>query len=179
MRIRTRQERRDRFEQLFEKHFGAVSGYALRRAGAGEAYDVVADTFLIAWRRLEEIPVEAKPWLLGVARRVLANRRRAARRRMALAARVALERAAGHEQESSPVLRALARLSDGDREVLLLFAWDGLSSDEAAAALGCTRSAAKVRVHRARRRLHSELARLERDESTLTMTRRLEECHDE
>jgi RNA polymerase sigma-70 factor, ECF subfamily len=178
MRIRTRQERRD-FEHLFEEHFGAVSGYALRRACAGEADDVVADTFLIAWRRLEEIPAEAKPWLLGVARRVLANRRRAAGRRMALAARVALERTAGPERESSPVLRALARLSDGDREVLLLFAWDGVSSDEAAAALGCSRTAAKVRVHRARRRLHSELARLEHHRSTQTTTRRLEECHDE
>jgi DNA-directed RNA polymerase specialized sigma24 family protein len=86
-------DRRECFERLFEEHFRTVSGYALRRAGAGEADDVVAETFLIAWRRLEDVPAEAKPWLLGVARRVLANRHRGAARRAALTERIARERA--------------------------------------------------------------------------------------
>jgi RNA polymerase sigma-70 factor (ECF subfamily) len=180
--VRTPAERADRhdsFERLFDEHYRAVCGYARRRASAGEADDVVADTFLIAWRRLEEIPPAAKPWLLGVARRVLANQRRAASRRAALTERVAIERNDSLELERPPILRAVAHLPAGDREVLLLSAWDGLSTDETAAALGCSRTAAKVRLHRARRRLRAELERLDRDERAPTATGRLEKCHDE
>ena len=65
--------RRERFAQAFEEHFRAVSAYALRRTTPAEAEDAVAETFLVAWRRLDELPDDAKPWLLGVARRVLAN----------------------------------------------------------------------------------------------------------
>ena len=142
---------------------------------------MVAETFLVAWRRLDEVPEEAKPWLLGVARRVLANQRRAAGRRHALTERVA--GVPSNEQEPSrrpAVLEALARLSETDREIVLLVAWDGLSIQEAATALRCTRTAAKVRLHRARRRFRAELHRLERSRSGgPAMTRRLEECHDE
>jgi RNA polymerase sigma-70 factor, ECF subfamily len=151
--------RRKRFEQVFDEHFRAVSAYARRRVARAEAEDAVAETFLVAWRRLDEMPSDAKPWLLGVARRVLANQRRAAGRRLALAQRVAQERAA--EPEHHPILEALERLSESDRELLLLMAWDGLSTGEAAATLGCSRAAVKVRLHRARRRLHVELERLE------------------
>jgi RNA polymerase sigma-70 factor, ECF subfamily len=151
--------RRKRFEQVFDEHFRAVSAYARRRAAKAEAEDVVAETFLVAWRRLDEVPSDAKPWLLGVARRVLANQRRAAGRRLALAQRMAQERAA--EPEHRPILEALERLSDSDRELLLLLAWDGLSTTEAAATLGCSRPAVKVRLHRARHRLRAELERLE------------------
>lgn len=170
--------RRERFNQVFDAHFRAVSAYALRRASNGDAEDVVAETFLVAWRRLDEVPQDAKPWLLAVARRVLANQRRAAGRRAALAERIAREPSRELDALAhSPILQALGRLSERDREIVLLFAWEALSTDEAAATLGCSRTAAKVRLHRARRRLRAELQRLERGEPALP--RPLEECHDE
>jgi RNA polymerase sigma-70 factor, ECF subfamily len=67
---------RIRFEALFRDHAGAVRVYAARRAGLGDADDVVAEVFVIAWRRIDDLPEDPLPWLLGVARRVLANRRR-------------------------------------------------------------------------------------------------------
>jgi RNA polymerase sigma-70 factor, ECF subfamily len=128
---------RERFEQVFDEHFRAVSAYALRRATHADAEEAVAETFLVAWRRLHEVPRDAKPWLLSVARRVLANQRRAAGRREALRARVAGERESDSEPgRRPPVIQALGRLSTGDREVLLLVAWDGLSPREAAVLLG-------------------------------------------
>jgi RNA polymerase sigma-70 factor, ECF subfamily len=173
--------RRERFAQAFDEHFRAVSAYALRRTTPAEAEDVVAETFLVAWRRLDELPEEAKPWLLGIARRVLANQRRAAGRRHALTERIAGMPARERDPGRRPgVLQALAGLSDADREVLLLVAWDGLSIREAATTLRCTRTAMKVRLHRARRRFRAELHRLERGGTGgLATTRRLEECHEE
>jgi RNA polymerase sigma factor (sigma-70 family) len=169
-------ERRTRFEQVFATNFRAVSAYARRRAAPAEAEDAVAETFLVAWRRLEDVPEHAKPWLLGVARRVLANQRRAAGRRAALSERVArdAEREPATDRRP-PVLQALERLSEADREVLLLSAWDGLSAREVATALHCSRTAAKVRLHRARRRLRTELERLEPDASAVARRLRLEE----
>jgi RNA polymerase sigma-70 factor (ECF subfamily) len=124
------------------------------------------------------VPGEAKPWLLGVARRVVANQRRAAGRRTALRERVAHQPGDGGELETPPIVQALGRLSEGDREVVLLCAWEGLSIEEAATALGCSPTAAKVRLHRARRRLRAELDRLERVPSW-PRTRTLEECREE
>lgn len=168
-------ERRTRFEQIFATNFRAVSAYARRRAAPAEAEDAVAETFLVAWRRLDEVPEHAKPWLLGVARRVLANQRRAAGRRAALSERVARDEGPEPKLDSAPpVLQALDRLSEADREVLLLTAWDGLSTAELATALRCSRTAAKVRLHRARRRLGVELERLELDGALpVTRTRKL------
>jgi len=179
----TRSARRQRFEQLFDAHYSAVSGYAHRRAAPGDAEDAVGETFLVAWRRIDDVPREAKPWLLGVARRVLANQRRAGARRAALTERVTREPTGRDELERSPTLAALRRLSDGDREVLLLAAWDGLTTAEAAAVLGCSPTAAKVRLHRARRRLRGALEELQAaapvPAAATAVTPRLEECHDE
>ena len=170
---------RARFESLFDQNFRAVTAYVRRRAAAGDADDVVAETFLIAWRRIDEVPADPRPWLLGVARRVLANQRRAAGRRAALAERVSRQPPAPPREEGQPqMLCALARLTAADREILLLAAWDGLSAAEAAVTLTCSRTAAKVRLHRAKRRLEAELAKLQRAEMRLE-TRPLEECHDE
>jgi RNA polymerase sigma-70 factor (ECF subfamily) len=173
----SRAERRRRFEQLFAAQYAAVAAYANRRASAADAEDVVAETFLVAWRRLADVPDDAKPWLFGVARRVLANQRRAAGRRDALYERAAASLTARGDAGDTLVLQALAPLSDRDREVLLLAAWDGLTTAESAAALGCSRAAAKVRLPRAKRRLRDELARLQDDRPRTTT--RLEECHEE
>jgi RNA polymerase sigma factor (sigma-70 family) len=140
-----------------------VLGYALRRADSPEdAADVVSETFMIAWRRLDEVPVgdEARLWLYGVARRVLANQRRGQQRRERLNARLRDEVAvvsaraeAGRPAPDSAVMAALARLDEADRELITLVAWEGLDRDQIATMLGCSRATIRVRLHRARRRL--------------------------
>jgi RNA polymerase sigma-70 factor, ECF subfamily len=156
---RVHDERRMRFEGLFRSHADAVRGYALRRSDPHEADDIVAETFLIAWRRFDDIPVNAGPWLLGVARRVLSNRRRSAHRVVSLSDRLAdRERRKPSIATDDTDLRltieaALERLPEKEREALRLLAWEGLSTAEAAVVLGCTRATLAVRVHRARRRL--------------------------
>lgn len=154
----TRAERRDRFERLFADHYEAVLAYALRRAAREMAEDVVAETFTVAWRRLEEVPREARPWLFGVARRVLSGQRRGERRRASLQTLLAAQPAPA-SAAAAPIglLPALARLHERDRELLLLIAWDGLAPVEAARALGLSRMAVRVRLHRARKRLAAEL----------------------
>jgi RNA polymerase sigma-70 factor (ECF subfamily) len=156
-------ERKAAFERLFSAHFRTVVAYARRRAAPAEADDAVAETFLVAWRRLEDVPADANAWLLGVARRVLANQRRAAARRSALAADVAHTTAPELRPAATaaPVMQAIATLPERDRAALLLAAWEGLSTAEIAVALGCSRAAAKVRLHRARRKLRRSLDELE------------------
>lgn len=155
------------FGLLFDEHRRAVLAYALRRVDdPADAADVLAETFLIAWRRLDEVPAGAgaKPWLLAVARRVLSNQRRGARRRLGLADRLAQElsayRPAVPTESDLLVRRALAGLSDADREVLLLSAWEGLTAGEIGAVVGMRAVSVRSRLHRARRRLRSELDEL-------------------
>lgn len=166
-------EREMRFEQLFRSESDAVRSYALRRADPADADDVVAETFLVAWRRFDDMPSDPGPWLLGVARRVVANRRRSDRRLVSLSDRLA--QGAGRnasEDDVTPatdlrlaVLAALDRLPDKEREAMRLLAWDRLSAADAATVLGCTRATLAVRVHRARRRLVT-LLEPERDAPT-------------
>jgi len=152
-------ERRSRLEQLYTEHAPAVHAYARRRTDAASAEDVVMEVFVIACRRLDQVPERPLPWLLGCARRTLANQRRGARRAAALLERLAhAQRPAGiGVQGGDAVATALARLRPGDREVLLLSAWEGLEAAEIAAVVGCSRTAAAVRLHRARRRLAAAL----------------------
>ena len=152
---------RIRFEALYYAHASAVLAYARRRCGADGAEDVLAETFLVAWRRRAEVPDDALPWLYAVAGNVVRNRLRTDRRRTALTVRLAAEPALPHEPDApDPRLRdALARLKPLDREALLLTAWEGLEPDRAAQAAGCSRTTFNVRLHRARRRLAKELER--------------------
>jgi RNA polymerase sigma-70 factor (ECF subfamily) len=153
---------------MFREHHAGVRAYALRRAPAELAQDAVAETFLVAWRRLDDVPADALPWLYGVARRTLANQRRSAVRGEALAERIASTTSIGTGSDpadavgDADVVRvALGRLSDRDRETLMLVAWDGLSGPRAAVAAGCTHTAFKVRFHRARARFAKELRALD------------------
>jgi RNA polymerase sigma factor (sigma-70 family) len=158
--------RRRRFEALYQEYHGPVLGYVLRRTdSADDAADVIAETFATAWRRLDDIPPgeQARLWLYGVARRTLANHRRSQRRRSSLADRLRAELAAAHGPpeytgELADVAAAFARLSSGDREVLALEGWEGLDAAQIASVLGCSRNAARIRLHRARRRLTAQLA---------------------
>ena len=156
--------RQTRFEALFNEHYAAVHRYALRRAEAPLAEEVVNEAFLVAWRRLDEVPEEPLPWLYGTAKHVLANRRRdAARhaRRIGAAAAESRETAtrdpADRLAERDAALRAFTGLSEPDREALRLVAWERLSLAEAARAAGVSRPAFAMRVHRARRRLAARL----------------------
>jgi RNA polymerase sigma-70 factor, ECF subfamily len=158
-------DRRARFELIYGEHAVAVKSYALRRADASLADDVVAEVFLVCWRRLEEMPHEELPWLLAVARRVLSTQRRGEQRRSALRER--LERGAvtaiqpPQPVEDGALGRALMCLRADDRELLLLIAWDGLTPAAAASVLGIKPATARVRLLRARRRLRRALASLE------------------
>jgi RNA polymerase sigma-70 factor (ECF subfamily) len=157
-------ERRERFEALYRAHAGAVRGYALRRTGAAAADDVVAEVFLVAWRRLDDVPSDPLPWLLGAGRRVLANRRRGDDRQAALREKLIAETASRPPVEGPSwdhddrVLRALAGLGPEDREALLLVAWEGLTPARAARVLEVRPGTFAMRLHRARRRLARVLA---------------------
>ena len=137
--------------------------YARRQCDATPAQDVVADTFLVAWRRLAEVPEPALPWLLVVARNQLANRRRGELRRDRLAdtvARLAEVAETGVEHvvvERDAMLAALAELTELEREAVLLVAWDGLTNQDAARIANCSVRAFEVRLSRARARLERAL----------------------
>jgi RNA polymerase sigma factor (sigma-70 family) len=151
-----------RFERLYRAHASTVRAYARRRLTSDAlADDVVSDVFLVVWRRLDEVPPQPRPWLYGIARRALANRRRGEARTTALRERIHREprpRADGVPDEDGRVVRALARLSEPDRELLLLVAWEGLEPSELAQALGARSGTIAVRLHRARHRLTDALA---------------------
>jgi RNA polymerase sigma-70 factor (ECF subfamily) len=159
------------FEQLYALHAGAVRGYAMRRCEPETADDVVADVFLVAWRRRSELPEDPLPWLLGIARRVLANHARSQSRRVRLQDRLAAEPTATEspaqaDGESARLSAALARLSERDRELLLLMAWEGLELRQAAEVLGVRPNTLAVRFHRARRRLSAALEAQEADDGS-------------
>lgn len=156
----------DTFTALYRAHAGAVAAFALRRAELDDAADIVSETFLVAWRRLDEVPAEpvTRPWLYGVARRVLANHRRGARRRSNLVERVRHQMVAALDQVSIAepasadrweAAAALRALGPDDRELILLAAWEGLSPAEIAVVLDVPAPTVRTRLHRARRRLET------------------------
>ncbi|MGH9131490.1 MAG: RNA polymerase sigma factor [Acidimicrobiales bacterium] len=172
---------RSQFEDLYSRYFDDVFAYTLVRADVELAKEATATTFLVAWRRRNDIPNDPKPWLLGVARRCLADERRARTRRLALDTR--LRASTGQAEawawdparevvEQAVALSAFASLKPPDREILVLICWDGLTHPEAAAVLGCGEISFRVRLHRARSRFDSALAHAETDSSPASATRR-------
>lgn len=154
-----------RFESLFELHHRRVLAFAVRRTRSqADAEDAVAETFAIAWRRIDQLPAGDRelPWLLATTRRVLANQHRGSRRLGALLDRL---RAQPQSQPSlaptpeSPAMDALSRLRPDDQELLRLIAWDDLSHAEAAAVIGISVNAIAIRLHRARGRFAEQLAK--------------------
>ncbi len=154
---------RQRYAAMYRRHVRAVHNYAWRRVGDAAA-DVVSETFLVAWRRMPELPDDEElPWLLGVARRVVANAVRAQAREVRLDRHLRAALAAGvgviepdHAQvlcARDEALTSLARLNPRDQEALQLVAWEGLEIRDAARVVGCSATAFAVRLHRARRRL--------------------------
>jgi RNA polymerase sigma-70 factor, ECF subfamily len=166
----------ERFRMLFADTERELLAYALRRVNRPEdAADVVAETFLVAWRRLDMLPRgdQARLWLYGVARRQLANQRRGELRRTRLADRLGAELRssvpAGHvpgDPRVAAVRAALARLDEEDREILRLSSWEGLAPSEIATVMGLPGVTVRSRLHRARKRLRAEV--LELDPGALT-----------
>ncbi len=159
--------REERFRRLYDAERDRVVAYAMRRTTNHEdTADVVAETFAIAWRRIDDIPSGERevPWLFVVARRVIANRLRGNSTHSAIVQRLARQLAlpASGEDEPNPerlsALTALSHLSEEEREILMLVAWDGLSSRELGWVLSCSSTAARIRLHRARARLNDEWA---------------------
>jgi RNA polymerase sigma-70 factor (ECF subfamily) len=158
----------EQFRSLFRTHYQAIVRYAARRSAAGtDPDDIVAETFAVAWRRRESLPVARElPWLYGIAARVLANQRRSQRRALRLQERlrlvtrvrsVSVEDEAASRAELGSAAAAFSSLRESDAEVLRLAAWEGLSSSEIAAVLGCSDNAAALRLHRARKRLEEAI----------------------
>ncbi len=148
----------DRFTVLYDELYPRVLAYAVSRAGRTLAEEVTSETFCVVWRRFHDLPDPPLPWILGVARNVLRETHRADARRESLAAELrhwisSVPDIGEAVEERTSVLRALAPLSGTDRELLTLVAWHGLSTDEAAKVVGCSRATYFVRLHRARKRL--------------------------
>jgi RNA polymerase sigma factor (sigma-70 family) len=153
-----------RFVELYDSAYSDVLRYGRRRVDEDAARDAAAETFLVAWRRLDVIPPEPLPWLYRVTRGVLANEFRRSWRQSRTARRIASaapEVPRDHSDrigETEVVTAALATLSEGDREVISLVAWEGLEAQAAAQVVGCSAGAFAVRLHRARQRLQLALA---------------------
>lgn len=168
------------FDAAFEKHSAKVLAYALRRVpNRHEADEVVAETFAIAWRRRDAMPDAPLPWLYGVGAQVINNQRRSSRRLGRLRGKLASEPVvigADHAEaigERDAFAEAFAQLKDDQREVLRLVAWEGLDSREGALALGCSESAFKVRLHRARRELAKRIERAGHVEVEMPVSKQL------
>ena len=151
-------DRSARFEAFYGAHHQSIAAYVRRRVIEHEVEDVIAQVFLIAWRRFAVIPPppEDRLWLFGVARRVVADHRRSTMRRRRLSERLAEEarvpvRPIGtFESTQWRVDRAMKALRPGERDVLRLVLWEGASHAETAALFGCTANAAELRYRRAR-----------------------------
>jgi RNA polymerase sigma factor (sigma-70 family) len=171
----------ERFTALYRAHHGAVLRYASRRTDPEPARDVVAETFLVAWRRISEVPADpaqALPWLYGVARRVLANSDRSRRRSEQLAARLYHDPGPGQAPDLAEAVaerarlhQALELLPEPDQEALRLIGWEELDLAGAAAAMGCSRSTMAVRLHRARHKMVRALRAVEQQDVTSAAAR--------
>ncbi|MEJ7833252.1 MAG: sigma-70 family RNA polymerase sigma factor [Nocardioides sp.] len=151
-----------RFEALARELIEPLRRFLARRSDPATADDVLADTLLVCWRRLDEVPDEALPWAYGVARNCLANAQRGVRRQERVAARIAVvdppaQTVAGPGEGDGRLDEALAALAERDAELLRLWAWEQLTPAEIAAALDISPNAASIRLHRAREKLRDQL----------------------
>ncbi len=159
------------FRSLYDRHYDAIHSYFLRRSGVATAQDLTAEVFLVAWRRIDDVPrgEETLLWLYGVAANVAAHQRRSIARGARLDTRlrsVPLNRADEPEPlvvrraEYDSVLAATARLRPADQEILRLAAWEELPHDQISRLLGCSVAAVDQRLHRAKKRLVKEYGRV-------------------
>src|SRR5271155_1106696 len=156
----------DRFRRLVHEHSTAIGNYLRRRLypmNMADLDDLVEETLLVVWRRIDSVPDEAElPWMIGGAPNVLRNARRSQYRRTNFES--TLSRAPDDPSAEALVIAdasvrdALIALSDDDREVLMLNAWDGLDTHALGVALSITTNAAAVRLTRAQARFRDRFA---------------------
>ncbi|WP_244930028.1 sigma-70 family RNA polymerase sigma factor [Nocardioides sp. W7] len=162
------QERRRHFEELARELTEPLRRFVVRRTDPATADDVLADTLLVCWRRIDQIPADPLPWAYGVARNCLANAERGHRRQRRLAARIASTTPPDVVPDPAEVpgddavIAALAELRPAEAELLRLWAWEELTPGEIAVVLGITPNAASIRLHRARQNLADRLRKDER-----------------
>ncbi|MCW2851599.1 MAG: polymerase, sigma subunit, family [Nocardioides sp.] len=159
-----------RFRDLFASTYVDLLRFVERRVHPSHAEDIVADAYLVAWRRLAEVPTDhddARAWLVGVARRTVMSGVRGEQRRAALAVRVAEADATSAAVIDADLVvrrldlaRAWKQLSAVHQEALALAIWDGLDSPRAAAVLGISPVAYRLRLSRGRRALRAFAERL-------------------
>ncbi len=156
-----------RFKAVFEDAYEPVVRFAQRRTDPARAEDIAAETFLVAWRRVRELPTDpgdARAWLFGIARNCLLNETRGVRRRTALAVRLAGVAESAQSPDHSPALvdrlalgAAWDQLGPDEQECLALTIFDGLSSPQAGEVLGISAGAYRLRLTRARAALRRHL----------------------
>jgi RNA polymerase sigma-70 factor (ECF subfamily) len=151
------------FAAVYRAHYQALLRFVRRRAHPINVDDIVAETFLAAWRRRSELPVDPRPWLFRTARNAMLNAHRGAERHSALAVRIAEQRTVDTFDDTARVdvrldwTRAWRQLAPADQEVLALHVWEELDGRAAALVLGCSRATYSMRLSRAKKRLAAVL----------------------
>ena len=182
MRLNSNFERRTGFDALFAAHFRSIWSYVARRVPAGMVDDVVSRCFTIAWQKFAAIPPSPQDrlWLIGVARRCIADQRRSDGRRSRLVSKIALDvprQCSDADRVEDPrlatVLDSISELSPLDREALQLVLWDGLTHEEASEVMECSVAAFESRYRRARNAVRLSVASESATAQLLNRTTRL------
>ncbi|POM24898.1 RNA polymerase sigma factor YlaC [Actinomadura rubteroloni] len=157
----------ERFAAVFDRHYAEIHRYVDRRLGADAADDIAAETFLVAFRKRASFDgrASARPWLYGIATRLVSRHRRDEMRRYRALARLHAADTENHDERVTDIVTAagaglapaLGKLAHGDRDVLLLVALADLSYPEVAAALGIAYGTVCSRLNRARRQVRAAL----------------------
>ena len=158
--------REGQFRSAYRNHYRSVLAYALRRTSVrADAEDVAAETFAVAWRRVDKLPTtepDQLAWLYAVARRTLANHHRGRLRAARLDELLLIvdpstvpgaDDGVVDESDLRVAIAALGDLSSKDQEILLLALWEDLSTGEIATVMGLSKPNVSLRLHRAKRRL--------------------------
>ena len=160
-----------RFRQVLDEHNRAIQLYCARRLPTADANEASAEVFVIVWQKRNQIPEggDARPWLFGIARNVVRNQARGARRWNRLSAKaLAVSAVAPPDPELQVVRRledrlvgeAAEQLSERDREILTLHAWEDLTVAEIASVLNLSTTATHMRLQRALQRLARALQKV-------------------
>jgi RNA polymerase sigma-70 factor (ECF subfamily) len=161
-------DRRERFERVMRDVVEPVRRYLARRTDEATADDVLSETLVVLWRRIDDVPDDAIAWAIGVARLQLANAKRAAMRQNRLFVRVATvdppQAAPDHADSTTGyILDAIGRLRPIEAEIVRLSVWEDLDLEQIARVLDISVNAATIRLHRARKKLRDELGKRSAD----------------
>ena len=161
-----------KFAGLYDRYYGHVYAYCRRRVDIDRVEDAVADVFLVAWRKIDEIPEgeRALMWLYRVAYRVVGHLWRSSSRTRKLESKLLSLGVESHPtpegllimaQEEQQVIEAASKLRGKDEEVLRLSVWERLNNNQIASILDISDNAVKQRLHRAKKNLTREFNRLQ------------------